>query len=128
VRTYSDVAAASADGEWRRSASCAQSDPDAFFPQKGESFMLALRVCQTCPVRPECLIEAMANRERYGFWGGLASRARATLAAQGEDAVRAKVVTMAANVDLGAPESVTVATIGYLGDADDDDLDDEVAA
>jgi WhiB family redox-sensing transcriptional regulator len=34
----------------------------------------ARRICQACPVQPECLATAMDDEEpeRYGVWGGLA--------------------------------------------------------
>lgn len=30
----------------------------------------ATRICETCPVRLECLTEAIRNREHHGIWGG----------------------------------------------------------
>lgn len=28
-------------------------------------------ICESCPVRELCLASALANKERYGMWGGL---------------------------------------------------------
>ena len=39
---------------WREHALCAQTDPEAFFPEKGGSTREAKKVCQSCPVRTEC--------------------------------------------------------------------------
>lgn len=36
----------------------------------------AKAVCAVCPVRIQCLEEAMRRRERYGIWGGLSSMER----------------------------------------------------
>jgi WhiB family redox-sensing transcriptional regulator len=58
---------------------CAQTDPEAFFPEKGGSSREAVRICQRCEVRPECLAYALAHDERYGVWGGLSERARRRL-------------------------------------------------
>ncbi|MGH9380816.1 MAG: WhiB family transcriptional regulator [Thermoanaerobaculia bacterium] len=59
---------------------CAQSDPDAWFPEKGESTRYPKRICQDCPIRAECLAAAMRNGERYGVWGGASERERRALA------------------------------------------------
>lgn len=32
----------------------------------------AKAICAVCPVREPCLDHAMANKERFGLWGGLA--------------------------------------------------------
>ena len=32
----------------------------------------AKEICSVCPVRIDCLDEAMENKERYGCWGSLA--------------------------------------------------------
>lgn len=64
---------------WQAEALCAQTDPEAFFPEKGGSTRDAKRVCQTCPVRTECLEYALANDERFGIWGGLSERERRKL-------------------------------------------------
>ena len=62
--------------DWQERALCAQTDPEAFFPEKGGSTREAKRVCMSCEVRGECLEYALANDERFGIWGGLSERER----------------------------------------------------
>lgn len=64
---------------WQERALCAQTDPEAFFPEKGGSTREAKKVCQTCEVRNECLEAALLNDERFGIWGGLSERERRKL-------------------------------------------------
>lgn len=64
---------------WQADALCAQTDPEAFFPEKGGSTREAKRVCEGCEVRSECLDYALANDERFGIWGGLSERERRRL-------------------------------------------------
>lgn len=64
---------------WQTDALCAQTDPEAFFPEKGGSTRDAKRICQGCTVRGECLEYALANDERFGIWGGLSERERRKL-------------------------------------------------
>ncbi|OFT26648.1 transcription factor WhiB [Brevibacterium sp. HMSC08F02] len=62
--------------DWQDQALCAQTDPEAFFPEKGGSTREAKRVCASCEVRAECLEYALSNDERFGIWGGLSERER----------------------------------------------------
>ena len=64
---------------WQERALCAQTDPEAFFPEKGGSTREAKRICTTCTVRDECLEYALAHDERFGIWGGLSERERRRL-------------------------------------------------
>ncbi|PZR54363.1 WhiB family transcriptional regulator [Xylanimonas oleitrophica] len=64
---------------WQERALCAQTDPEAFFPEKGGSTREAKKVCASCEVRSECLDYALANDERFGIWGGLSERERRKL-------------------------------------------------
>jgi WhiB family transcriptional regulator, redox-sensing transcriptional regulator len=64
---------------WQERALCAQTDPEAFFPEKGGSTREAKKVCLACEVRGECLEYALANDERFGIWGGLSERERRKL-------------------------------------------------
>ena len=69
------------DGQfaWQAEALCAQTDPEAFFPEKGGSTREAKRVCQSCTVKSECLEYALEHDERFGIWGGLSERERRKL-------------------------------------------------
>jgi WhiB family redox-sensing transcriptional regulator len=67
------------DEEWQERALCAQTDPEAFFPEKGGSTREAKRICQGCEVKDECLDYALAKDERFGIWGGLSERERRRL-------------------------------------------------
>jgi WhiB family redox-sensing transcriptional regulator len=64
---------------WQERALCAQTDPEAFFPEKGGSTRGAKKVCLGCEVRGECLEYALAHDERFGIWGGLSERERRRL-------------------------------------------------
>jgi WhiB family transcriptional regulator, redox-sensing transcriptional regulator len=64
---------------WQERALCAQTDPEAFFPEQGGSTREAKRVCLSCDVRGECLEYALAHDERFGIWGGLSERERRKL-------------------------------------------------
>lgn len=61
---------------WMDLARCAETDPEAFFPEKGESTRDARKVCQACEVRTECLEYALEHDIRFGVWGGLSERGR----------------------------------------------------
>lgn len=65
---------------WMRDAICAQTDPEAFYPEKGGSTAEAKRVCMGCPVRRDCLEYALENNERYGIFGGKSERERRKIA------------------------------------------------
>lgn len=64
---------------WQGDALCSQTDPEAFFPEKGGSTRDAKRICGSCEVRSECLDYALQNDERFGIWGGLSERERRKL-------------------------------------------------
>jgi WhiB family redox-sensing transcriptional regulator len=67
------------DDQWQERALCAQTDPEAFFPEKGGSTREAKRICLGCEVRDACLDYALAHDERFGIWGGLSERERRRL-------------------------------------------------
>lgn len=58
---------------------CAETDPDAFFPEKGDSNRDAKRICARCEVIDACLKWALDKDERYGVWGGLSEMERRKL-------------------------------------------------
>jgi WhiB family redox-sensing transcriptional regulator len=64
---------------WQADGTCAQTDPEAFFPEKGGSTREAKKICIGCEVKPTCLEYALQNNERFGIWGGLSERERRKL-------------------------------------------------
>ena len=67
------------EDQWQDRALCSQTDPEAFFPEKGGSTREAKRICLGCEVKDACLEYALANDERFGIWGGLSERERRRL-------------------------------------------------
>ncbi|HWT39672.1 MAG TPA: WhiB family transcriptional regulator [Dongiaceae bacterium] len=65
--------------DWQKDALCSQTDPEAFFPEKGGSTRDAKKVCASCDVTDQCLVYALNNDERFGIWGGLSERERRRL-------------------------------------------------
>ncbi len=71
-------------GPWADQALCAEADPDAWFPDKGENAALARRICAVCPVRLPCLEHALAGADTWhgiasGIWGGTTAQERREL-------------------------------------------------
>ncbi|MDR0950337.1 MAG: WhiB family transcriptional regulator [Candidatus Ancillula sp.] len=83
VGSLFDVAEADKGLSWQYEALCSQTDPEAFFPEKGgvTRDRDAKRVCNVCPVQGECLEWALKNDERFGIWGGKSERERRALKA-----------------------------------------------
>ncbi len=63
---------------WTEQALCRQSRPDDLFV-RGAAQNDAKRVCMGCPVRTECLAEALDNQIEWGVWGGMTERERRAL-------------------------------------------------
>jgi len=69
--------------DWREAAACRDMDTDLFFPETLPSMKSAQggygeqvqRVCQSCPVRSECLEWAL-EFEHHGWWGGTSPEQR----------------------------------------------------
>lgn len=64
--------------DWATAAACREGDPDALFVQGAEQ-NVAKKVCKGCPVRMECLADALDNRVEFGVWGGMTERERRAL-------------------------------------------------
>ena len=71
--------------DWRGQALCAQTDPALWFPEQGASARDAKAICNgdsrrdPCPMRAECLADALANDEKWGIWAGTTERERRKL-------------------------------------------------
>jgi WhiB family transcriptional regulator, redox-sensing transcriptional regulator len=61
--------------DWASLATCRQSQPDELFV-RGAAQNDAKKLCSGCPVRTECLAEALDNEIEWGVWGGLTERER----------------------------------------------------
>jgi WhiB family redox-sensing transcriptional regulator len=64
--------------DWPALAACRNADPDSLFVQ-GAAQNRAKVVCGGCPVRTECLADALDNRIEFGVWGGMTERERRAL-------------------------------------------------
>ena len=75
---------------WRYEARCSGQDTDIFYPPrdkeqyktiatKAKTFCLGETGKNPCPVRAECLWDAVSREEPHGIWGGLSHRERNAL-------------------------------------------------
>lgn len=63
----------SSDLDWTVEAACATNDPDLWFPEANQwqKAQKAREICNTrCPVREQCLTEALRRQEQHGIWAG----------------------------------------------------------
>jgi WhiB family redox-sensing transcriptional regulator len=72
---------------WQFEGACNGADPESFFlepNQRGDSKRNkeknAIALCNTCPVKKQCLDHALSVPEVYGVWGGMNEESRAQLA------------------------------------------------
>ena len=63
---------------WANAALCQKAAPDELFVRGAEQHKAKV-VCGACPVRTECLAEALDNEIEWGVWGGLTERERRAL-------------------------------------------------
>lgn len=64
---------------WQERAVCAQTDPEIFFPERGGSTKEAKKICLSCSVKTQCLVDALDNDERFGIRGGYTEHERRRL-------------------------------------------------
>jgi len=64
--------------DWASRATCNQTRPDELFV-RGAAQNRAKQMCAGCPVRTECLGEALDNHIEWGVWGGMTERERRAL-------------------------------------------------
>ena len=80
----------SSDYKWYELAACRGEDTEIFYPPRdksqykiiasqAKSFCLGPNGKTPCPVRQECLWDAVTNDEQHGIWGGLSHRERNAL-------------------------------------------------
>lgn len=100
-----EAAVSTPDDDWTLRAKCRGME-DALFPE-GKDQKRARVVCNGCPVRKECLAEALDNRIEWGVWGGMTERERRQLLRQRPDITDWRAVL------LGAENPVDVAVRGF---------------
>jgi WhiB family transcriptional regulator, redox-sensing transcriptional regulator len=72
------VAGERPSSDWTSRGLCRAGDPDALFVQ-GAAQNTAKIVCRSCPVRVQCLADALDNHVEFGVWGGMTERERRAL-------------------------------------------------
>ena len=61
---------------WMSQGTCAQSDPNVFFPHDGVGVEIAKAICADCRIAGPCLEYALTHRIEHGVWGGRSERQR----------------------------------------------------
>lgn len=91
--------------DWAPRAACRQDTPDALFVRGAEQNK-AKQVCASCPVRTECLAEALDNQIEWGVWGGMTERERRALLRRRPQASWRTVLESARNEHVNSPVTV----------------------
>jgi WhiB family transcriptional regulator, redox-sensing transcriptional regulator len=76
ITTVSDARTA-----WVLQGLCLTTDPDKLFV-RGAAQRKAAALCRDCPVKAECLADALDNEVEFGVWGGMTERQRRALLKQ----------------------------------------------
>lgn len=88
--------------DWTLRAACRGVAPDALFTS-GAAQHRAKSVCRGCPVRTECLADALDNRVEFGVWGGLTERERRSLLRRRPDVDSWQTLLQTAMTDFERP-------------------------
>ena len=86
--------------DWSAAAACGTADPDELFVT-GAAQNRAKAVCGGCPVRTECLSDALDNRVEFGVWGGMTERERRALLRRRPDVTSWKLLFETARQQAG---------------------------
>ena len=73
-----DMPKVTGDPEWASRGACRDVDPESLFVV-GAAQHKAKTICMGCPVRIDCLADALDSRAEFGVWGGMTERERRTL-------------------------------------------------
>lgn len=98
--------------EWMASAVCAQTDPEAFHPEAGDSPEPAKRMCAHCPVRETCLQWALDHNEPDGIWGGLTASERWVMRRHGWRSTTDREEAITAHLHAGQSVTAVGHTLG----------------
>ena len=92
------AAAGDAAADWTARSVCRAGDPDDLFVT-GAAQNRAKTVCRACPVRTECLSDALDNRVEFGVWGGMTERERRALLRRRPDVASWRELLMQARAE-----------------------------
>ncbi|MEU9420181.1 WhiB family transcriptional regulator [Streptomyces sp. NPDC048272] len=95
----------SREDHWNESAVCRVGDPDELFVVGSPGQNRAKAVCRGCPVRTECLTEALDNRIEFGVWGGMTERERRALLRRRPNVISWRQVFEDARHEQGQPKA-----------------------
>jgi WhiB family transcriptional regulator, redox-sensing transcriptional regulator len=95
---------AAGNRDWIMDGLCIGRDPDELFVS-GAAQRHAAQVCNGCPVRLECLADALDNRVEFGVWGGLTERQRRAVLRQRPDVTSWRELLEAARDGVGEEEA-----------------------
>jgi WhiB family redox-sensing transcriptional regulator len=56
--------------EWQNDAACRDVGGDAWYPEERMRAPIAKSICEGCPVRTQCLEDALERHDQHGIWGG----------------------------------------------------------
>jgi len=59
------------DMRWTLRAACRGQDVELFYSNEPSNVQRALKMCSNCPVRRDCIDDAVSRGEWFGVWGGL---------------------------------------------------------
>ena len=90
--------------EWTGKAVCAGGDPDTLFVT-GAAQREAAKICQACPVRLECLADALDHRIEYGVWGGMTERQRRAVLKKSPEVTNWRAALEDARTSVGREEA-----------------------
>jgi WhiB family transcriptional regulator, redox-sensing transcriptional regulator len=96
--------------DWTLTAACRDESPDTLFVS-GAAQHRAKSVCRGCPVRTECLADALDNRVEFGVWGGLTERERRALLRRRPDVASWETLLQAAMSDFETAAGLTVSAV-----------------
>jgi len=114
TETGSGAAGVAVDRSWMDEGACRGGDPDALFVRGAEQ-NVAKQVCRTCPVRTECLADALDSRTEFGVWGGMTERERRALLRRRPDVRSWAQVLLAAREEHLAAAGIPGPRLSGLG-------------
>ncbi|WP_445262970.1 WhiB family transcriptional regulator [Pseudokineococcus sp. 1T1Z-3] len=82
-------------------ATCRGGDPDALFVRGAEQHLVK-QACWTCPVRRQCLADALDSRNEHGVWGGATERERRAMLRRRPDVASWKQLLVSSREEFDA--------------------------